>query len=497
MSGFAEPSALVTHTAIRLRHDPSRVYTTLFMPGHELRGDDSRAMAVINRVLMLADDEVTRALADLHSRFADRPSLDDIFRDHFDVVADRLGKQARPSHDRQLLIGAYFTHDVAPEGAALTNPSIVADPDQSLAGAGQLRFILSARAIGEGHVSSVEFRTGTVTAQGEVHLDTVGPHLEAPQRVGSAYRRAAFLAKLHPADETAHLVLDRLGDPFDRAALEDSIAAVGRDDQVWDRSRDTLSAIRAIADNTYTVSFGAGSAISERILVPTGPTEANGIEDARFVRFVDDDGSVAYCATYTAYDGRVITPQILRTEDFRTFTAHQPSGPAATNKGMALFPRRIAGRYACLSRWDRERSFVAWSDDGLSWGSALPIQEPGRAWDLIQVGNCGSPLETTDGWLVLTHGVGPMRTYTIGAMLLDLDDPDRVIATLPTPLLVPHGKEAYGYVPNVVYTCGALIHGDKLVVPYGSADQTIAVGVVDLPGLLGLLAGEGRDRASA
>ena len=248
-----------------------------------------------------------------------------------------------------------------------------------------------------------------------------------------------------------------------------------------------MTDLRWIADNNYRVTFAAESAISERVLVPTGPAEANGIEDARFVRFVDDDGSVTYLAPYTAYDGRELTPQLLRTDDFRTFTAEQLSGPAAKNKGMALFPRRVGGRYACLSRWDRERSFVAWSDDGLTWGSATPIDTPSQTWELIQVGNCGSPVETPEGWLVLTHGVGPMRTYTIGVLLLDLETPGRVIADLPGPLIAADGEERDGYVPHVVYSCGSLLHEDHLVVPYGFADHGIAVAVIDLPGLLARL----------
>jgi len=248
-----------------------------------------------------------------------------------------------------------------------------------------------------------------------------------------------------------------------------------------------MSWLKWIADNNYRVTFRDGSELSERILVPTGPTESNGLEDARMVRFVGPDAAT-YLATYTAYDGHGLWPQLLRTDDFRTFTAHQLCGPAAKNKGMALFPRLIGGRHACLSRWDRERSFVAWSEDGLMWDFATPVQAPSRSWDLIQLGNCGSPLETSEGWLVLTHGVGPMRTYTIGAMLLDLDDPTRVVASLSTPLIEPVGPERNGYVPNVVYSCGGLLHGDRLILPYGFGDQAITIAVIDLPDLLRRLA---------
>jgi len=477
--------------SVHLRPDPSRVYAALFMPGEELSGDHSRATSVINRVLALDDAEVNEALADLHLRFADRRSLDETFQLNFDAISPRLDAQDLPPADRQLLIGAYFTHDVSPEGAALTNPSIVAHPDQSDVEPGELRFVLSARAIGEGHVSSIEFRTGLVSSDGRVHLDEAGPRFETARQDTPIYQRSCFWAQLVElgfAGDIAHLVLDDLGDTFDRPTLEEAIAR--RDGQIRARraSRETMSWLRWIADNNYKVTFREGSDISDRLLVPTGPTESNGLEDARMVRFVGDDGAATYYATYTAYDGRHLSPQLLRTDDFRTFTAHQLAGPAAKNKGMALFPRLIGGRHACLSRWDRERSFVAWSEDGVSWDSATPIQEPSRTWDLIQLGNCGSPLETPEGWLVLTHGVGPMRTYSIGAMLLQLDDPTQVIASLANPLVAPVGEERNGYVPNVVYTCGGLIHGEHLVLPYGFGDQAITFSVIDLPDLLGRLA---------
>jgi predicted GH43/DUF377 family glycosyl hydrolase len=474
----------VMATSVHLRPDPSRVYAALFMPGEEQSGDHSRATSVINRVLALDDADVSEALADLHLRFADRRSLDETFQLNFDTISPRLGAQALPPADRQLLIGSYFTHDVSPEGAALTNPSIVAHPDQSGVEPGALRFILSARAIGEGHVSSIEFRTGLISSDGRVCLDVAGPRFETARQDTPTYQRPTFWAQLVElgfAGDIAHLVLDDLGDTFDRPTLEEAIAR--RDGQIRARraSRETMSWLRWIADNNYKVTFREGSDISDRLL---GPTESNGLEDARMVRFVGDDGAATYYATYTAYDGHHVSPQLLRTDDFRTFTAHQLAGPAAKNKGMALFPRLIGGRHACLSRWDRERSFVAWSDDGVTWDSATPIQEPSRTWDLIQLGNCGSPLETPEGWLVLTHGVGPMRTYSIGAMLLRLDDPTQVIASLTTPLVTPVGEERNGYVPNVVYTCGGLIHGEHLILPYGFGDQAITVSVIELPDLL-------------
>jgi predicted GH43/DUF377 family glycosyl hydrolase len=239
-----------------------------------------------------------------------------------------------------------------------------------------------------------------------------------------------------------------------------------------------------VAASNYDTIFPEDSAIGERVLWPMGPTETHGMEDARFVRFVDDDGSVTYYGTYTAFDGVHVAPQLLETTDFRAFRITQLTGLAARNKGMALFPRRIGGRYVALSRWDRENNAIAFSDDCRAWGGPATLQSPEQPWELLQVGNCGSPLETTEGWLVLTHGVGPMRVYSIGAVLLDLDDPTRVVARLPEPLMVPDASEREGYVPNVLYSCGALLHGDTVVLPYGIGDAAIGVAVIRLPDLL-------------
>jgi len=486
---------LGTRTPVRLVANPARVIATLFMPGEEMPEDHSRATAVIERVLALADDQVTATLADVAGLFAGRHrGLDAIFRRHFDLVASRLGPDVRPSDERCLLMGAYFTREESPEGAALTNPSIVAHPDQDGLGPGERRFVLSSRAVGEGHVSRLEFRTGVVGSDLDVTVDEPALRLDAGRPQPTVYEREIFhaqLAELGSDDETAHLVLDGLGPRFDKAALEHAVAALDRQILSRKAARETVRRLGWVAANNYEVAFREDTAIDERVLVPTGPTESHGIEDARFVRFVDDDGAVVYYATYTAYDGSHVAPQLLSTEDFRTFRARQLSGPAAKNKGMALFPRRIGGRYLSLSRWDRESISLAASDDRWAWGPPTRIQVPHSPWELIQVGNCGSPIETPAGWLVLTHGVGPVRTYAIGATLLDLHDPRRVVATLPEPLVFPAHDERHGYVPNVVYSCGALVHGDALVLPFGFGDQAIGVVLVDLPNLLDQLLGAG------
>jgi predicted GH43/DUF377 family glycosyl hydrolase len=489
MTDTITPSVLATRTPVRLEPDASRVLATLFMPGEEMPEDHSRATAVIERVLALPDDEVTATLADLTSRFAGRHrDLDATFRQHFDVVASRLPPGAVPSDDQRRLIGAYFTAETSPEGASLTNPSMVEHPDQSGLGPGEGRFVLSARAVGEGHTSVLEFRTGVIGRDLRISLDEPSGLLVAGQPHPTVYERDVFhamLAELGQDNETTELVLGGLGPQFDAAELAQAVASL--DLQVLSRqaAQETVRRIAWVAANNYDVSFPEDTAIDERVLTPTGPTESHGIEDVRFVRFVHDDGSVMYYATYTAYDGAHVAPQLIATADFRRFRIHQLSGLAAKNKGMALFPRRIGGRYVALSRCDRESISLATADDLWRWGAPTTIQTPELSWGLIQIGNCGSPIETPEGWLVLTHGVGPMRTYVIGASLLDLDDPSRVVATLPDPLLTPGPEEQDGYVPNVVYSCGGMVHGESLMLPFGFGDRAIGIALVDLPALLG------------
>jgi predicted GH43/DUF377 family glycosyl hydrolase len=242
-----------------------------------------------------------------------------------------------------------------------------------------------------------------------------------------------------------------------------------------------------LASSSYRVAFPSEVDVSERVLFPNGPTESRGMEDARFVRFVDDDGSVTYYATYTAFDGHQILPQLLETDDFVEFEVTTLSGRSAHNKGIAIFPRRIGGRYVALGRQDNVNNYIMTSYDVRAWADATIVQEPERPWELMQLGNCGSPLETDEGWLVITHGVGPMRRYTLGALLLDLDDPTRVLGHLAEPMLAPDGDEREGYVPNVVYSCGSMLHGEHLILPFGFADVGAGVATIPLGELLGRL----------
>jgi predicted GH43/DUF377 family glycosyl hydrolase len=348
---------------------------------------------------------------------------------------------------------------------------------------------MSLRAVGEGHISSIEFRAGVISAEGRIKLDPVSRFVTAPEIIPDpSYQKRRFGIKLHEMDcdgESAKAVMASLGDRFTRSDLNRSVGTVRHENQPATRElTHTLESIQWLADSNYEVRFSEKLAISERIIFPVSPNETNGIEDARFVRFVDDDETVTYYATYTAYNGHDILPQLLETTDFLHFRILTLNGDAVQNKGMALFPRRIAGRYAMLSRQDNENLFVMFSDSPHHWSDPRIILRPSAMWESVKIGNCGSPIETEAGWLVITHGVGPMRKYCIGAVLLDLEDPTQVIGRLDEPLLSPEGNEREGYVPNVVYSCGSMLHGEKLILPYAVSDHSSAVASLPIDDLL-------------
>ncbi|MEO6794561.1 MAG: glycoside hydrolase family 130 protein [Mycobacterium sp.] len=483
---------LVTRSPRRLAADPSRVVSRLFVPGQEgFEYQESRAGVVLKRILALDEDDARSSLDDVVTRFDGRHrDLVGTFHRHARELADRLDPDRELSEVRMLLLGATFTSEYAIEGAALCNPSMVAHPDQTETVAGGLRFVMSVRGIGEGHRSSIGFRTGVIDAAGRATIDDRGPFATAGAATPTLLDRAVFrseLARLDNTGEATGYVLDALGDRFTRAELDKRLAKLETRLTTRGRAEEAISEIRTIAERTYAVEFADSIPLSERVLWPSMDAEQAGMEDARFVRFTDDDGSVTWYATYTAYSGSHISQQLLQTTDFQSFTSTPIVGRAAANKGLALFPRRIQGRFAAMSRSDRESNAIAYSDHLSVWPSAAPCQQPTQAWESLQLGNCGPPIETDAGWLVLTHGVGPMRTYRIGAILLDLDDPTRILGRLRQPLLSPTADEQDGYVPNVVYSCGALVHADTLVLPYGIGDAAIGIATVPLPELLAAL----------
>jgi predicted GH43/DUF377 family glycosyl hydrolase len=479
--------------SVRFTPDPSRVIAKPFLPGEERYPDgNSRLQTVLERVAAMPEDQIATTLQVTLSAFAGRHrDLDGILDHHFGVVASRLPhlglQHAVLSDDRRRLIAAYFTHEYSIEAAALGNPSMVASPDQTGLEPGDTRFVMSLRAIGEGHTSSIEFRSGVLTAGGGLTFDDPPEYAVTSRKAPHQHEKALFTAKLRDLEalnEIEEVVLAQLDDSFTMTELEAAIAqldALGFEHLI---SRETAHLLHWLASSNYRTSFPTVSDVSERVLFPSGPTESHGMEDARFVRFVDEGGEVTYYATYTAYDGHQILPQLLETKDFVTFRVSTLTGRAAHNKGMALFPRKVHGRYVALGRHDNVNNYVMHSDDVREWREASLVQQPERPWELIQLGNCGSPLETEAGWLVITHGVGPFRTYSIGALLLDLDDPCRVIGNLDEPLLTANAAEREGYVPNVVYSCGSMLHGEWVVIPYGYADVGASVARVAVADLL-------------
>jgi predicted GH43/DUF377 family glycosyl hydrolase len=482
----------VTRTPVRLRPDARRVVTKPFMPGaHIPSNGHARARQVIDRILGLSEREVTSTLTAARTQFTDRhQDLDGVLLRNYGSVAGLIEDADSLTRDQQLLVGAYFTHEYAIEAVALSNPSIVPAPDQSDLGPGQQRFILSLRAIGEGHLSSIEFRSGMIDSSGHIAVDAPSRFATIGERREPLYQHRAFRVKLQELgvlNEISGFVLDPLPAKFSLEQLEAAIADLDR--RGFDRAvaYETTRIIHWVAASNYRVEFDADSDISDRVIFPSGPAESQGMEDARFVRFSHDDGTVLYYAIYTAFDGFQILPQLIETADFRRFRISTLNGEAARNKGMALFPRMIDGRYAALSRQDNESNFLMFSDDVRHWHEPFLIQQPELPWELMQLGNCGSPLETDVGWLVITHGVGPLRRYALGAILLDIDDPRRVIGHLAEPLLVPTESERDGYVPNVVYSCGSMIHGDDLVIPYGFSDLGSGIASIPLADILSRL----------
>jgi predicted GH43/DUF377 family glycosyl hydrolase len=480
---------LVRHVDIELRPDGRRVVAKTFLPGQEiLTPGISRATGVLGRIARMSDAEAEAILeVTLNGFTSHHPDLRAMLDSRFELVAHRLENPEAMSPARRMLIGAYFTQEYAVESAALFNPSMVIHPDQTGLAEGSLRFVMSVRGVGEGHISCIEFRVGTIDVDDNLLLVEPSGMAVLPVPVDTVYSKqvmAQQLAEMGDDVSSSDYVLMALPPYFSHCDLE---AAVTRlDDQGLTRGfgAEARAAIRWIAACNYAIEFPIDSTFDERVIIPTAPSESRGLEDVRLVRFTDAEGNVDYRGTYTAFDGSRIVPQLLRTDDFRTFRMSQLGGQAAKDKGMALFPRPVHGQYLALSRSDRENILLAESDDLRVWHESALLHTPQEPWETIQIGNCGSPIETERGWIVLTHGVGPMREYSIGALLLDLDDPRVVLGRLAAPLLSPRSDDRSGYVPNVVYSCGGLLHGDTLVLPYGCNDVTVRVALVHVPDLL-------------
>ena len=482
----------VKRTPTILQPDQSRVLLRPFSPG-----GPERMGRIISRIMSLPEYRVGLLLDEISAEFSQRHQhIRNLFLERFEQVRELMLTGEEVSEQRRSLIGAYFLAEYSLESAALFNPSIVPHPDQTGLPTGALRFILSLRATGEGHISSITFRTGIIHADQRIEVCTPTGFLTEPRQIPNpVYEKPLFVRKLFEvglSSEFTRRVMNKLGGAFALEELRASLQAeqFRSPDGMAQEDQTAAQGIWMLARSNYEVQFGSDQQLSERVLFPATPSQRNGIEDARFVCFQNEDGTHVYYATFTAYDGRVVVPELVETSCFLRFRFISLNGPAAENKGMALFPRKIDGLYAMLSRQDNENIYLMFSDNVHFWNERQVLLKPTFPWELVQLGNCGSPIETDAGWLVLSHGVGPMRKYCIGAFLLDRDDPRKVIGRLREPLLKPNENEREGYVPNVVYTCGALLHNGELVIPYGLADHATGFATVPLAEVLAAMHSE-------
>lgn len=467
--------------------DSKRVVARYFNTG------DTRTINLINRLIKFSDEEIETELNEIFKEFEVRHrDLKNIFLKHSSNVQGLLAQMGIDYHilseQQKMLIGAYSTMEYAIESAALFNPSIVEDVDQSFLKKGEKRVIISLRAIGEGHLSSIVFRKGIIDKNSELQMATVKRHIDLPT-VGSkmSYDKGRFLEKMREMRISkiySHKIMDPLPDIFDYYEFKDAVNEFFKEGNLDDSKTLALEEMTWLLDSYYDLTFNENSDISERVIFPNSPAESRGVEDARFVKFTEDDGSTIYYATYTAYNGHTIIPKLLSTNDFINFRIRPIHGNAAQNKNFALFPKKINGKYVMLARVDGVNTYIMYSDRITLWNDPIKIQEPKYPWDITQIGNCGSPIYTEEGWLILTHGVGAMRRYCIGASLFDLNDPTKELGRLKEPLVSPLEEEREGYVPNVVYSCGGMIHNGHLILPYAVSDYSSTYATVNLKNLL-------------
>ncbi|MDY0909383.1 glycosylase [Microbacterium sp. CFBP9034] len=472
----------------RLEHDPARVVARFFLPGDGLPSSHSRVAQIIERVLAAPraqiEQKAAELVADLSTRHADAAQL---LVDNATALISRVYVAGELTEAQTLVLGATFTAEYAVEGAALCNPSAVEHPSQEGLEPGQLRVAIATRCIGEGHISSIGFAEAVIDESGVWTFAPRARPLTLPRILGTDWSRDHFGRALEHdghLDDLTDALLSTLPERLTAPELEAALLELPGQLAARPDSREPVRAMRDMIASTYRAEFPRHAPLSGRVLLPVAAEENHGMEDARFVRFTDSDGIAGYRATYTAYDGRAIAPRLITSPDLVDFTIHRLTGSGAHNKGMALFPRLIGQHHFALSRTDGENISLARSSDGVIWEDRGIVHRPTEQWELVQLGNCGAPIETGGGWLVLTHGVGPLRTYSLGAILLDLDDPSRVIARSAEPLLGPAGDLADGYVPRVVYSCGPIVHGGTLWVPVGVGDSHIRMFSIAMDELL-------------
>jgi predicted GH43/DUF377 family glycosyl hydrolase len=478
----------ITRKSVLFNPDPSRVIARFHY------ANDERSKGIIRKVLDIPDEEAKTALSQVLRGYSKRHrSISKIFENHFNRLSHVLGEMNINPEDiaehMKILIGSYFTKEYSIESAAFFNPSIIEAPDQSELHVGEKRVILSFRATGEGHISSIVFRSGILDKYSDLLIEPVGRMLDEAENIKRhIYNKTAFTTELNELQDNnksiSSKVFSKLGENFTYGELARSVKETKQELELSTSKERQLNQILWLASSHYEIKFSLDTAISERVIFPVSANERNGIEDARFVKFINDNGEAIYYATYTAYDGLSILPKLIETKDFYHFIIKPINGEIGRNKGMALFPRKINGKYAMLCRIDGVNNYIAFSDDINIWHEAKLIQEPKYPWEFVQIGNCGSPIETSEGWLVLTHAVGQMREYVLGASLFDIDNPEKEIGRLKTPLMTPNEKERDGYVPNVIYTCGAIVHNGVLGIPYAMSDFASTYATVCLEELL-------------
>ena len=479
MKPLINPVKIVKRGRLKIVGDTTRVITLPHIPTKLPQIGN-----IIQRVLKITDKEAENILKETLHLFSDRhKDIQQQLLRHYDRISEYIPQGTIVSKTKKLLIGAFFTKEYSIESAALFNPSIVLHPDQSLLPEGSIRFIMSLRATGEGHISSIVFRSGVIDENFLFKFDSVSEFVETPAMVHDPFYAANLfqlkLEDLKAWNETSRRILSKVPSYFTYADLKLSIQEIYASEDFTADSW-TITILKWLADSNYKVRFDDKTSISERVIFPVSSNESSGIEDARFVKFTHENGVVKYYATYTAYNGYSILPQLIATKDFQTFNIITLNGEGVKNKGMALFPRRVNGKFAMLSRQDGENNYIMFSDNMHFWHEATLLQKPEQPWEFMQIGNCGSPIETEKGWIVLTHGVGAMRQYSIGVILLDLEDPTKIIARLEEPLLRATEEEREGYVPNVIYSCGGMIVKDKLIIPYAMSDVASRIAIVDV-----------------
>ncbi len=479
----------VKRLPIRLDPNRKRVIARLFYPG-----DETRVRGIIQRILDLPASEVKEVLERLTTDLLTRHRHGiEILMEHYLAVAHLVPDEGALREDQRLLIGSYFTMEYAIESAALFNPSMVPAYFQYGLPEGSTRFLMSLRATGEGHLSSIVFRRGTIDADCNISIEPSSQYTRVLKVVKEQlFEKELFFVKLIEMGGYTELggrVLERLKKHFTYGELSDALETVRSQLDEPATMQETTRSMLTLARSNYELEIPPDADPSELVVFPYSENETHGLEDLRLVMFTDDDGMKCYYGTYTAFNGHHIVPQILQINPDGRIEVHTTTGQYARNKGMALFPRRVGGLYMMISRLDGENLYLMESTNVRFWNDAELLQKPRFSWELVQIGNCGSPIETDEGWLLLTHGVGPMRQYFIGATLLDLDDPSRVIGQTARPLMVPTDEERSGYVPNVVYSCGGMVHNGTLIIPYAMSDVSSSFAVVPLDDLLALLKG--------